>query len=106
MRTVSDYGKTKKVSSCCTKVGWLKASRLTWMLALQRVVMLEILPPVTPGGFNANMDWRMVSSSATQDMAAVSENRLIQLTSANPAVLLIEEYYGRSTTNFLFSQGK
>lgn len=50
-------------------------SRRTWMFALQRVVMLEILPPVTPGGFRASMDCKMASSSATQDMAAMSEDR-------------------------------
>ena len=44
------------------------------MFALHRVVMLWILPPVTPGGFSESMDWRMVSSSATQDMAAMSED--------------------------------
>ena len=47
----------------------------TWMFALQRVVMLWILPPVTPGGLSASMDWRMVSSSVTQDMTAMSEDR-------------------------------
>ncbi len=46
------------------------------MFALQRVVMLWILPPVTPGGFSASIDWRMASSSATQDMAAMSEDRI------------------------------
>ena len=50
-------------------------SRRTWMFALQRAVMLWILPPVTPGGFSASMDWRMVSSSATQDMTVMSEDR-------------------------------
>jgi hypothetical protein len=37
------------------------------MLVLQRAVMLETLPPVIPGGLRANIDWRILSSSATQD---------------------------------------
>ena len=37
------------------------------MLALQSVVMLLIFDAVTPGGFRANIDWRIASSSATQD---------------------------------------
>lgn len=68
--------RTREVSDCCSKKKELfDMSRRTWMFALQRVVMLWILPPVTPGGLSASMDWRMVSSSATQDMAAMSEDR-------------------------------
>ena len=37
------------------------------MLELQRAVMLETLLEVIPGGFRASMDWRILSSSATQD---------------------------------------
>lgn len=37
------------------------------MLELQRAVMLETLLEVIPGGLRASMDWRILSSSATQD---------------------------------------
>ena len=66
----------QRVSDCCLKEKErVDMSGHTWMFALQRVVMPWILPPVTPGGFSASMDWRMVSSSATQDMAVMSEDR-------------------------------
>lgn len=55
------------------KLARLSIGRRTWIFELHSVVMLWILPPVTPGGFSASMDWRMVSSSVTQDMAAMSE---------------------------------
>lgn len=65
---------TREVSDCGSKEKKrLYMSRRTWMFALQRVVILWILPAVTPGGFSASIDCRMVSSSATQDMAAMSE---------------------------------
>ncbi len=55
------------------------------MLALHKAVMLFTLPAVTPGALRASIDWRMVSSSATQDdMVGVSS--LIQLTSAHRAL--------------------
>ena len=37
----------------------------TCMLALQSAVILEIFPPVTPGGFRLSMECRMPSNSAT-----------------------------------------
>ena len=37
------------------------------MLELQRAVMLETLLDVIPGGLRASIDWRILSSSATQD---------------------------------------
>ena len=68
--------------------------------------MLCILPPVTPGGFNPSIDWRMVSSSATQDIAAMSEGRSIQLTSAKSDCAFDREIdYGR-TTKCLASRGR
>ena len=64
---------TGEISDCCLKEKTrFDMSGRTWMFALQRVVILWILPPVTPGGFSASIDWRMASSSATQDMAAMS----------------------------------
>lgn len=44
------------------------------MFALQSAVMLVTLPPVTPGAFRASIDWRILSSSTTQeDIIAVSD---------------------------------
>ena len=71
-----DLRGTRKVSDCrLWEEEKVDVSGRTWMFALQRVVMLWILPPVTPGGLSASMDWRMVSSSVTQDMTAISEDR-------------------------------
>lgn len=41
--------------------------RLTWMFALQRVVMLPIFEPVTPGAFRSSIDCKIPSRSATHE---------------------------------------
>lgn len=50
-------------------VDWsqVHGSRHTWILAVQRVVMVLILDPETPGGLRLSIDCRIASSSATAD---------------------------------------
>lgn len=50
-------------------VDWpqVHGSRHTWMLAVQRVVMVLILDPETPGGLRLSIDCRIASNSATAD---------------------------------------
>jgi hypothetical protein len=38
---------------------------------MQRLVIVVIFDPVTPGGLRANMDWSKVSSSATEEDIAL-----------------------------------
>lgn len=52
----------------------------TCTFALQRVVMLVILGPLTPGAFNSNIDWRIPSSSATQEDITAESMRRWQFT--------------------------
>ncbi len=38
---------------------------------MQRLVIVVIFDPVTPGGLRANIDWSKVSSSATEEDIAL-----------------------------------
>lgn len=59
---------------------------LTWTFAVQRVVMLVMRVPETPGGFNDSIACRLASSSATaEDMLMKEQERdaVWQLSSIN-----------------------
>ena len=48
-------------------LGETGVARHTCILVTQSEVMLPIFDPVTPGALRASIDWRLASSSATQE---------------------------------------